>query len=186
MDIHRFFFLTLTALAAVLAACTPSPVSQPVSQQDRPTDAYKRLYAAVKNKDTEAIKRELSKKTISLAEMSAQRFNKTPDQAFENGMTATTFSETLPTMRDERIKGNMGALEVWNSKDNKWEDVPFILEDGAWKLAIGDGFAGSYQWPGKGQDFREKEAANAVTNRNVIIDPKVNMNSVPSPPRNSK
>jgi hypothetical protein len=101
--------------------------------------------------------------------MSAQRFNKSKEQAFENGMTATTFSDTLPEMRDERVKENMGALEVWNSKDSKWEDVPFILEDGAWKLAIGDGFAGSWESPGFGRDRREKEAANAIYNNNVVI-----------------
>lgn len=137
--------------------------------RDTPTEAYKRLFAAVKSKDTEAIKRQLSKKSISLAEMSTQQFNKTIDQAFENGMTATTFSETLPPLRDERINDNMGALEVWNVKDKKWEDVPFVFEDGAWKLAIGEGFAGTYQSPGKGRDMREREAANAVTNSNVVV-----------------
>jgi hypothetical protein len=136
---------------------------------DSPSEAYKRLYSAVKSKDTEAIKKEFSKKSIGLAEMSAQRFNKSLAQSIENGLTATTFSETPPPMRDERVKDNMGAVEVWNSKDNKWEDVPFIFEDGAWKLAIGDGFAGSWQSPGLGRDQRDKQAANAIFNNNIVI-----------------
>ena len=181
MDIYKLIFASLFAVSTLLTACNHTPTNV----QDSPTEAYKRLYVAVKKKDTESIKKQLSKKSIDLAEMSAQRFNKTQEQAFETGMTSTTFSETLPEMRDERIKDNMGALEVWNSKENKWEDVPFILEEGSWKLAIGDGFAGTYQWPGMGRDFREKEAANAVTNRNVIL-PGVNMNSAVNRPSNSK
>lgn len=181
MHIHKLFFAILIAAATFSTSCNETPKKS----QDTPTEAYKRLYAAVKKKDTEAIKQQLSKKSVSLAEMSAKRFNKTVEQTFETGMTSTTLSETLPEMRDERIKDNMGALEVWNSKENKWEDMPFILEDGAWKLAIGDGFAGTFQWPGMGQDFREKEAANAVTNRNVIL-PGVNMNSAVKRPSNSK
>ena len=182
MDIYRFFFLTFAAFAILFTACTEGGITR----QDSPTEAYKRLFSAVKSKNTEAIKQQLSKKTVSLGEMSAQRFNKTYDDFFANGMTSTTLADTLPTLRDERVKDDMGALEVWNAKENKWEDVPFIFEDGAWKLAVGDGFAGTYQYPGKPQDFREKEAANAVANRNVIVNPGVNMNSVPSRPRNSK
>lgn len=129
---------------------------------DSPTESYKRLYAAVKSKDTEAIKKQLTKKTLDFGVMSSQRYNKTLDAAYENGFTDTTFSESLPTIRDERIKDNMGSIEVWNSKNSVWEDLPFINEDGGWKLAQGDLFAGSFKSPGKGRDQREKEAANAV------------------------
>jgi hypothetical protein len=95
--------------------------------------------------------------------MAAQRNNTPVEKMYENGFTATTFSETLPELRDERIKENMGALEVWNAKDNKWEDLPFINEDGGWKLAVGDLFADTYKSPGRGLDSLEKEAANNVT-----------------------
>ena len=156
--------LVLTAsifiLTALILGCTSS---------DSPTEAYKRLYSAVKSKDTEAIKAQVSKKTTELAAMSAQRFNKSIESSYENGFTATTFAETLPETRDERVNGNMGAVEVWNARDKKWEDLPFIFEDGAWKLAMGDVFAGTYESPGKGRDILEREAANAVSNRNVIL-----------------
>jgi len=134
------------------------------SNENSPTGAYKRLYAAVKSKNTEAIKKELSKKSVDFGVMFSQRSGKTIDQAYENGFTATTFSPTLPEIRDQRIKDDMGAIEVWNSKDKVWEDLPFISEDGAWKLAVGDVFAGTYQSPGKGRDQIEKEAANAQGN----------------------
>ena len=45
----------------------------PGSGNDSPTEAYKRLYAAVKSKDTEAIKRELTDKSIDLAKMASAK-----------------------------------------------------------------------------------------------------------------
>jgi len=127
-----------------------------------PTEGYKQLYTAVKSKDTEAIKSHLTKKTIEFGVMAAARNNTPLDKMYENGFTGSTFSATLPTIRDERVKDNMGAIEVWNSEKSEWEDLPFILEDGAWKLAVGELFAGSYKSPGKGRDEREKEAANIM------------------------
>jgi len=147
---------------------------------ETPTDAYKKLYAAVKGKDVEAIKLQLTKKTIEFGKMAGEK-NKNPD-IYINGFTATTFAESLPTMRDERVNGDMGALEVWNSRDSRWEDLPFIKEDGGWKLAVGDVFAGTYQSPGKGRDQLEKEAANAVANKEQIPSiptTNVNVNKIP-------
>lgn len=129
---------------------------------DSPTEAYKRLFAAVKSKDIEAIKKQLSKSTIEFGAMAAQRNNTPVEKMYANGFTATTFAESLPEIRDERIKDNMGALEVRNVKENKWEDLPFVLEDGAWKLAVGDLFADTYKSPGRGRDSLEKEAANSA------------------------
>lgn len=147
------------ALIAAGFACS----SQKTGVNNSPTEAYKALFAAVKAKDIEGIKLNISKKTSDLGKMSMDRFKKSEKEAYENGFTATTFSDSLPSIRDERIKDNMGAIEVWNSKESTWDDVPFILEDGSWKLAMGDAFAGSYQSPGKGRHQIEKEAANAVS-----------------------
>ncbi len=155
------------------------------SGPDSPTEAYKRLFAAVKSKDTEAIKKQLTRKTIDFAGMAAER-NKTPiNKEFENGFTATTFSDTLPTIRDERIKDDQGAVEVWNSKESKWEDLPYIKEDGAWKLAVGDLFANSFKSPGKGRDIIEKEAANAVDPNHGLVTgspPNSNVNTTANKP----
>ncbi len=135
-----------------------------------PTEAYKQLYAAVKSKQTEKIKATMSKKTHAFAEMAAGRQNAPIEKVFENGLTATTFAESLPEIRDERVNGEWGAVEVWNAKDKKWEDLGFVLEDGGWKLAIGEMFGGSFQSPGKGRAIKEQEAANLMSN-NLIPGP---------------
>ncbi|MEO7539988.1 MAG: hypothetical protein ABIV21_08160 [Pyrinomonadaceae bacterium] len=160
----RIYLLgSLLLITAIGFACGSQNTNVSVSGgADSPTEAYKRLFAAVKSKDIEAIKKELTKKSIEFGAMAAQRNNTPIEKMYSNGFSATTFADSLPEMRDERIKDNMGALEVKNVKENKWEDLPFILEDGAWKLAVGDLFADSYKSPGRGRDSLEKEAANSA------------------------
>jgi hypothetical protein len=152
-----------------------------------PTEAYTTLYAAVKSKKTEDIKRMMSKKSLAFAKTVSQRQNTPIDKVFENGFTATTFAETMPEIRDERIKDNMGAIEVWNSKDSLWENLPFIKEEDGWKLAVGDAFAGTWKSPGKGLSQIETEAANSAGNKMVPLNPNINgnFNSVKSGNANS-
>ena len=146
------------------AATKGAPAASPAIA-DTPTSAYKRLFAAVKAKNTDAIKAEVSKKTQSLALMLSQRNNKSIEKSYENGFTATTFAESLPDLRDERINGVFGAIEVWNHKESKWEDLPFILEEGSWKLAVGEIFDDTYKSPGPGLSMKERQAANSQVKR---------------------
>jgi hypothetical protein len=173
------FVIPGTLLLTLFFLCFGCGGNQPAvsSSDDSPTNAYQRLYAAVKSKDTEAIKKQLTKKSVDFGVMAAERNKTAIEKVYENGFTATTFSETLPRMRDERINADMGALEVWNSKDSRWEDLPFIKEDGAWKLAVGDMFANTYKSPGPGLDLREKQAANAASNTVVGSVPSNNANA---------
>jgi hypothetical protein len=146
---------------------------------DTPAEAYKRLYAAVKEKNTEKIKAEMSKTSQEFAVSLSQRQNKPVEQVFSNGFTATTFAPTLPEIRDERTSSCWAAVEVRNDKDQRWEDLPFVNEGGMWKFAIGELFNGTFKSPGKGLDIREKEAANAARgNVPVAPNPIGDVNSV--------
>ena len=158
----------LTSLIAFGFACDPATSG--------PAEGYKQLYAAVKSKDTARIKAAMSKKTHEFAEMVAGRQNQPIEKVYENGFTATTFSDTLPEIRDERVKDQWGAVEVWNAKEKRWEDLGFVLEDGSWKLAIGEMFGGTFQTPGKGQAIKEQEAANLKSNT-MVPGPAPNANS---------
>ena len=161
-----------------------------------PSRTYARLFQAVKSHDIEAIKRLMTIKSLEFGRLAAERNNKDPNKIFENGFTATTFSQSLPPIRDERISGNFGAVEVFNEKEERekiearkpgvgagsasannsdksrpysyderksylesssWNDLPFIFEDGDWKLAIGELFDGTYKSPGKSYSTLEKE-----------------------------
>jgi hypothetical protein len=152
------------------------------------------LFTAVKAKDTEKIKQMMSKATQGLAELTAVRYKQTIEKSYENGFTATTIADALPKIRDERIKDNFGALEVYNQKEKRWEDLPFIYEDGGWKLAVGDIINDKYKSPGKGQARIEQEATNTSGNNVIQMMPNGNFpavtnsnktNPVP-PPTNQK
>lgn len=177
----------LSALSLLVFACQPSTPTPKAGGAQTPTEAYKMLYAAVKAKNTEDIKKMMTGATLSLAEMQASQTKQTPEQVLANGFTETMFAASLPNIRDERVKENFGAIEVWNEKRRVWEDLPFIKEGDGWKLAVGDIFKGTYESPGKGQDFREKEAANiADPSRQAVIGANVNSAAVntnaPQPP----
>lgn len=129
-----------------------------------PTEAYKMLYAACKAKDTATIKQLMSKGSMGLAAMSAAQQKKPIEGILENGLVAPTLADSLSEMRDERVKDTYGAVEVFNPKENKWEDLPFVLEDGSWKLAVGDLFQGTYVSPGKSVGQIELEASNKIPN----------------------
>lgn len=175
-----FLIASLGCIAFALS-CNSGPAAQG-SSNDSPTEAYKRLFAAVKSKNTDAIKAEMTTKTQEFAQMVSQKNNTPIEKVFENGFTATTFSAALPQIRDQRVSDNMGAVEVWNSKESKWEDLPFVNENGAWKIAVGDLFAGTFKSPGPGRDVLEKQAANAAGNGPVQIPaPNTASNMGPQP-----
>ena len=159
-------FLLLIS-AVFIFSCTGTKTADAPGANGELADAYKKLFAAVKSKDTEQIKQIMSKNSLTLAEFAGSQQKKPIEEVLKNGFTATTFSEALPKMRDERIKDDFGALEVWNEQDKRWEDLPFIKEDGVWKFAIGDMFKGSYVSPGQGQAIKEQVEANK-NNPNIV------------------
>jgi hypothetical protein len=156
----------ITVFAAFSMACqnqssSNSAASAPPKGEGgkTPTDAYVKLYTAVKSKQTDAIKAVMSEKSLGFARSVSQRQNQPLEKVLENGFTATTFAESMPEIRDERVKGDSGAVEVYNAIDSRWEDLPFVKEDGSWRLAIGNQFAGTFESPGKGRAQLESEAA---------------------------
>ena len=183
----------LLGSACVGAGSENKAANTAVAVGGSPTETYKQLYAAVKSKNFDAIKQQLSKSTIAMAASVAEQQKSPVEKVLENGFTATTFSENLPEIRDERIDGTNGAIEVWNSKESKWEDLPFVQEETGWKLAIGELFKGTWKSPGKGRSLREMEAANAINggsqprvepNSNTASNSKVIQKIVPKPVAN--
>jgi hypothetical protein len=120
---------------------TANETQGPTAAAGTPTAAYKALFDAVKRKDTEGIKRNMSKETLNLAQMMSQTYKKTLEKSLENGMTESTMQPTFPQIRNEKINGNQATIDV--SKPNgQWETLPFVKEDGGWKLAFGEVFSG--------------------------------------------
>jgi hypothetical protein len=139
----RNFALLATVLVTIALAVSGCSRGPKPGDQSTPTLAYKALYAAVKKKDHEAIKRVLSKDTLQMMESWASMQKKTLNEAVENGLTETTFAPNLPSIRNEKLWGDIALLEVKNEKTGAWESLPFVKEDGNWKLAIDTFFKGT-------------------------------------------
>lgn len=113
-----------------------------------PTEVLKTLSESSKTKDVAAIKNSVSRGTLKLIEETAKVQNTTVDEVLRKD-NAAPFKE-LPEMRNEKIEGDTATIELKNSTSGGWEAVPFVREDGVWKLAM-DKYL---------EDFRKKITQN--------------------------
>lgn len=167
---HKFIVSCLLTVVLLLSFACQKQTQTPIAEGEKansPTEAYQMLFAAVKAKDTEKIKQVMSKKTLSFAAEAGKVQSQSLEEVLANGLTKTTKTISLPQIRDERIKDNFASLEVYSQEKQEWEDLPFILEDGSWKLAIGDFVKNTFKSPGKGRAQIEKEAANLMVKPNT-------------------
>jgi hypothetical protein len=146
-DLKQDFTVHLYDLSKSLELTMGQFGTEVPSISTKPADAYKALYAAVKAKDTDAIKSHLSESTIEVMTAAGAAQRRPFADVIANGLTESTAAATLPELCQDRIKGRFGALEVKRT-DGKWEDLPWVIEDGQWKLAAGEMFKGAYRSPG--------------------------------------
>ena len=100
-----------------------------------PTATFKAFYEASKKKDAAAIKKTLSKGTLDMFDKLAKEQNKTTDEMLKE-VDKDDKSEKMPETRNEKITGDTATLEVKNDKTNKWDPLPFVKENGEWKIAL--------------------------------------------------
>ena len=119
----------LVLLGVAAAACNRAGAS--------PTATFKAYYEATQKKDAEGMKKTLSKGTLEMLEGFAKMQNKSLDEALKSGLASNNAqSEKMPETRNEKIEGDKATLEVQDAKSGKWESLPFVKEDGAWKIAF--------------------------------------------------
>lgn len=121
--------LTLALLALSAAGCKKSP-------SESPGATFQVFYESLKNKDVEAYKKTVSKNTLMILERRAKDMDRTLDAYIKADMDRPTrkLPDKLET-RDEKIAGDKATLEVKNNEGG-WNTVPFVKEDGQWKVAI--------------------------------------------------
>lgn len=118
--------MLIFSLFALFAACGGE--QRPAS----PLETFKTYTKAIKQKDTTTMKLLLSNETIKMHEQEAKAQGVTVDDIVKR---ETLFSESQKTVeyRNEKIEGDKATLQVKNSYGS-WETVPFVLEDGVWKI----------------------------------------------------
>lgn len=99
-----------------------------------PTDAMKALNEASKTNDAAAIKGLVSKGTLALLEKNAQEKNTTVDELLQRDESMPF--EDIPEMRNEKITGDKATLEIKNTLSGQYSTVPFVKEDGSWRIAF--------------------------------------------------
>ncbi len=127
-----------------------------------PADALKAFVAAVQAKDEVALKAALSEKTNKVLDLQSKIDGAKALDVFDS-KKFEKLGET-PDTRNEKIDGDKATLETKDPDENKWDPMPFVKENGSWKLAFGD-------------EQYDKEYENMVkkakTEEMKRIDPKV-------------
>ena len=118
------------ALAVVFTVSACSLLGGPT-----PTATFKAFYEASKKKDVAGIKKTLSKGTLDMFDKLAKEQNKTTDEMLKE-VDKDDKSEKMPETRNEKITGDTATLEVKNDKTNRWDPLPFVKENGEWKIAL--------------------------------------------------
>ena len=118
------------ALAIVLAASACSLLNR-----STPTATFRAFYEASKNKDAAGMKKTLSKGTLDMFDKLAKEQNKSTDDMLKD-VDKDDKSEKMPETRNEKINGESATLEVKNDKTGKWDTLPFVKENGEWKIAL--------------------------------------------------
>jgi hypothetical protein len=135
------------ALAAALVIAVTSLACNRAGSS--PTATLKAYFEAMQKKDATALKKTLSKGTLEMFEQFAKAQNppKTLDEALQTGLASTTNADAnkMPETRNEKIEGEKATLEVKNDKTGSWETVPFIKEEGDWKIAFDQMFRDAFK-----------------------------------------
>ncbi len=123
----RFYFrFIIFMLAGLSFACADS------AKPSTPLETLKAYTQAIKKKDTTTMKLLLSDASIKMSEQEAKSQNVTLDEIVKR---ETLFSENQKTVefRNEKIDGDKATIEMKDSFDS-WNTVPFVREDGVWKI----------------------------------------------------
>jgi len=115
----------LFSLVAITLACGASKPATPV-------ETFKTYIKAVKAKDTASMKLLLSQATIKMHEDEAKAQGTTVEEIVKR---ETLFNEGQKTVeyKDEKVDGEKATLQV-KTNYGSWETVPFVREDGVWKI----------------------------------------------------
>lgn len=102
-----------------------------------PTASFKAYFEASKKKDVEGMKKYMSKGSLEMTEKTAKDQGKTLDEALKaQAESSAKSNEKELETRNEKITGDTATLEIKNQTNNEWMTMPFVKEDGTWKIAL--------------------------------------------------
>lgn len=117
--------LLIFSLSISIAACTPQ---RPAT----PKETFMTYIKALKAKDYTTMKLLLSDATIKMHEKEAKAQGVTVDDIVKRE-TLLSEKQTAVEYRNEKVDADKASIQVKNSYGS-WETVPFVREDGVWKI----------------------------------------------------
>jgi hypothetical protein len=117
--------ILIFSLAAMVFACgSPRPST--------PVETFKTYTKAAKQKDYTTMKLLLSDATMKMHEQEAKAQGVTVDEIIKRETLLGDAQRTVE-YRDEKIDGDKATLKFKNQYGS-WEILPFVREDGVWKI----------------------------------------------------
>ena len=127
MKLYKSIVVAICAFAFIACQSGAPSVS--------PTDVLKAQNEALKKKDSATMKQNISKASLALIETAAKAQQKTVDELLVlevNGIKQPDSYE----YRNEKIEGDKASLEVKAAGMTEWGKMPFVKEEGRWKIAF--------------------------------------------------
>ncbi len=117
--------LLIFSLAISIVACTPQ---RPAT----PKETFMTYIKALKAKDYTTMKLLLSDATIKMHEKEAKSQGVTVDEIVKRE-TLLSEKQTSVEYRNEKVDADKASIQVKDSYGS-WQTVPFVREDGVWKI----------------------------------------------------
>jgi Domain of unknown function (DUF4878) len=118
----------LVVIAIVTLGCA-------VSRRSTPTATLRAFYDAAQRKDVPGMKKALSKRTLQLFDQIAIEQHKSLEEIFTSG-DRTSSALKMPETRNEETTGDTATVETRYEGATDWSPMPFVKEDGEWKIAF--------------------------------------------------
>jgi hypothetical protein len=127
MKLYKNILIAICTL--VFMAC------QTAAPSVSPTEVFKAQNEARKKKDGATMKANLSKVSIELMDKTAKTLNKSVEEILVMEPAGVKAPENFE-YRNEKIEGDTATVEVRTAGIEQWSIVPFVKEDGRWKIAL--------------------------------------------------
>ncbi len=130
----RLFLLTLTLALSIfyLTACSNQGTAS------TPTATMNAQVASMQKNDLPAMRSNLSQGTLQMIEKAAQAQKVSTDEVLGSmsRQANSANKEGSIETRNEQINGDAATLEIKNPVTGGWDKIPFVKEEGRWKIAL--------------------------------------------------
>lgn len=132
MKIYQTIIIALVALWFIGCGAANAP------QTASPTDVLKTYIEASDRKDLAAVKQTFSKGTMKMYEDAAQKRQISIDEVIKDQFELASSAELKSKLElgKETIESDTAMVEVKDNTTGNLERIPFVKEDGVWKVAL--------------------------------------------------